>query len=226
MEPTYATRWFAQHLGQIPSDAGDYFCAVCGLTTSRYVPLASVLRDTFTDFAALRRRESGVCCVACAWYFDHQELRRSSWWLTGSEARSLTVTDARDLLLSHLASPPDEAGYYLFSLTNRKHLALYAPLNLPRSYPRLVRFESATLILTPSFTELLSACELLRQHHAWSEIESDIYNASALTRWSGRVERFVAARQAVQPWLRTPHLGLARFLLRGSDDGREHTDSD
>lgn len=211
MEPTFATRWFYSSVEGGRVEAGFRMCAVCGLPMAVGVPVRDVLRKTFTDQAALRAPGCDQACEACAWYFDHQELRRSSWWLTAGEARPLAKGDVGPLLQEHLGRAPVVDGYYLITIMKRKHLALWAPLNLARSATLRVRFEVTTVELNYLWLTLVEAAHRLREFHSWREIQNDDYNAKFLMRWSDPLE-FVRLRQVVQPWLRTPYLDLTQYV--------------
>ena len=211
MEPTFATRWFFSNVEGGKVKLGGKVCAVCGLPMLLGTPVDSVLRKTFTDYAALRVPDSGYACDACVWYFDHQNLRRSSWWLTATRAHSLSKEDVGPLLRAHLDCPPDEDGYYLISVMHRKHLALWAPLNMAGASVRRVRFETVTVALDRDWLALVEAAHKLREFHSWKEIQSDNYNSKFLIRW-GDISEFARLREVVKPWLRTATLDLVQYI--------------
>lgn len=198
-------------------------CAVCGLPAADGATLRAVLRTTFTDHAALRAPDSGVVCAACDWYMAHQELRRQSWWLTPARAEPIERGEMATLLRAHLDDPPNEDGYYLFTATRRKHLALYAPLNLAGARLRRVRFETDNVDVDADWFVLRDAALTLRQHHTWEEIETDHYRAHALAGWHDP-GAFVAARDLVRPWRRAPRLALIRFINVATKGANAHVD--
>lgn len=211
MEPTYAPRWLHTAHANPPVPAGPRLCAVCGLPAASGQPPKAVLRDTFTDYATLRQPRSPLVCAACDWYMSRQDLRRSSWWLTATAAVPLERSGLRAFLLDQLAHPPAEAGYILITITRRKHLALYAPLNASHAQARRLRFETATLDLDARFPHLLAAVDALRQYHTWQEITTGVYYPANLAKWPAPAA-FAQAQAAVHSWLRTPHLNLVRFI--------------
>jgi len=211
MEPTFTTRWFYANIAQDQVESGPHTCAVCGLPMSYGVSLKKTLRKTFTDHAALRNVISGVVCAACAWYMSHQELRRSSWYLTAGEARPLAKADLYPLLCQHLEQPPEHDGYYLITTMKRKHLALWAPLSAAGNAILRVRFEVVSLDLDRKWLRLTQAAHRLREHHSWYEIQSDDYNAKFLASWSDPLE-FIRLRQGIKPFLHTPYLDLAQYV--------------
>jgi len=217
MEPTFTTRWFFQNIEGGHVEPGSYLCAVCGLGMEAGVPVEGVLRKTFTDHAALRVPASSSVCPACEWYFGHQELRRSSWWLTAERALSLAKAEVGPLLRGHLRGAPAEDGYYLVTTMKRKHLALWAPLNLAGNSVRRVRFETVTVELDTTWLAMMEAAHRLREIHSWREIRNDDYNAKFLTRWESPNE-FMELRSMVQPWLGTAHLDLAQYVWCKSED--------
>lgn len=226
MEPTYTTRWlYSAHTSQAVSP-GRNTCAICGLPTAAGKPPTAVLRDTFTDYAALRQPRSATVCAACDWYMSRQDLRRSSWWLTETAAAPIERVSIRSFLLDQIAHPPPVAGYILITATRRKHLALYAPLNAAGASTRRLRFETATLDIDPAtFPALVAAVDALRQHHTWQEIATGVYYPANLAKWPTPAA-FTAAFTAVRPWLRTPHLNLIRFISTKEAITADETDTD
>lgn len=212
MEPTFSSRWLYRHHTQQKVALGRQICAVCGLPTATGVATAKVLRPTFTDIAALRCPRSSVVCAACEWYMGNQEIRRSSWWLTEEVATEVDKGEWHTLLLEHLAHPPARDSYYLITVTKRKHLALYAPLNMAGNPMRRVRFEVSTLDLHPALWPALpAAAHQLRTRHSWKEIQADSYNSYFAAQWPA-IAHFAALRNTVRPYLHTPYLDLAQFV--------------
>jgi len=211
MESTFTTRWFFSNIEGNQVKLGRQICAVCGLPMVTGTPVDKVLRKTFTDYAALRVPRGDYACDACVWYFGRQDLRRSSWWLTAAGAQSLTKADVGPLLQEHLESPPSEDGYYLITTMKRKHLALWAPLNLAGNPVRRVRFETVTIDIDCDWLAVVEAAHQLRKFHSWKEIQNDDYNSKFLTRWENPAE-FVRLRGILQPWLGTPYLDLAQYV--------------
>jgi CRISPR type IV-associated protein Csf1 len=211
MEPTYTTRWFYTNLQKTNVTPGHKTCAVCGLPTVGDASRTKTIRPTFTDHTALRAPRSPVVCAACDWYMSRQDLRRSSWWLTPTQAQPLAKADLWPTLQRLLVHPPDQDGYLLITTMKRKHLALHAPLNLSGCTSLRVRFEVVTLNVAPAWLDVVAAAHALRQNHSWREIQSDNYVAKFLTRWPNPLE-FIRHRQVIQPHLHTPHLDLAQYV--------------
>lgn len=228
MLPTLATRWLYTHHVRTELPASGPLCAVCGFPAGiSATPIKRVLRPTFTDYAALRVPHSPHCCAACEWYFGEQQLRRESWWITPSAAVVIPRAQLWPTLREHLLYPPDEPGYLLITATRRKHLALHAEQTSARARTRRVRFETASIVLDTAYIDFIAACVALRAWHTWAEIKSDRYYAANLAKWPNALD-FVVAREAVQPWKRTPHLNLASFMSPDKNTGDysdEHTDS-
>ncbi|RMG91198.1 MAG: hypothetical protein D6706_18440 [Chloroflexi bacterium] len=207
------TRWFYHHFEQQVVEPGYKTCAVCGLPTSQAVELKKILRKTFTDHEALRAPGSMHACPACEWYMGRQDLRRSGWWLTASEAREVSKAEWWPLLRQHILEPPVEDGYYLIKPLGLvgKHLALHAPLNMAGNPVRRVRFDVHTLDLDHRFLDLVMAAHRLREYHSWHEIQSGNYNPALVARWDDLGE-FHALVTLVQPYLFTPFMTLAEFI--------------
>ena len=212
MEPTFTTRWFYANLAGGQIQTGPFTCAVCGLPTvyTAHTP-NTVLRPTFTDHDALRVPGSGVVCEACAWYFGRQDVRRQSWWLTETSAEPVERAAMWPLLRAHLSTPPDQDGYYLFTIMKRKHLALRAPLNLAGARTRRVRFEVNTVTLDATSVAVYKAVAQLRRYHTWQEIQDDAYRTHALAKWE-EPGAFASARDVVHPVLSTALFALIRFV--------------
>lgn len=207
----YAMRWFYRALAQGDVAPGPEVCAVCGLSAREMVPAPKVFRRTFVDYHLLAFAEQEGVCPACVWYFDHQELRRSHWFLTPSEVRPLAKGDILPLLLAHLETPPAVDRYYLISLTKQKHVALRARLNAAGAQRLRVNLETEMVDLDRGWLTLLDNVVRLRQYHHWDEIELDHYLPYALLRWP-RYEEFERCRAVVRPWLRSAQYALAKFL--------------
>jgi len=231
MEPTFTTYFFHRALStESPPPRGRHTCAVCGLSTASETLVKSVLRPTFTDIALLRRPDSRHVCPACAWYFDHQEVRRANWWLTADGATEIARGDLRRVIDEQLATPPAADGYLLITTSKRKHIALRAPLNLAGSHARRVQFETDTLTLRAAdWFRLTAAVDALRVVHTWQEILTDTYQSWRVGRWANAAE-FVAARAGVRPYLRTPYLDLVKFVSvvgqKDAGDTGENHDTD
>jgi len=228
MEPTFATNFFHRALsGEPPAAPGRHTCAVCGLPTTSETRVQTVLRPTFTDIALLRRPESRHVCPACAWYFDHQEVRRANWWLAADGATEIARGDLRRVIDEQLATPPAADGYLLITVSKRKHIALRAPLNLAGSHARRVQFETDTLTLhAADWFRLTAAVDALRVVHTWQEILADNYQSWRVGRWAN-VAEFVAARAVARPYLRTPYLDIVKFVSvvgqkDAGDTGEDH----
>lgn len=214
MEPTFTTRWFFCAQTGIVVEPGQHRCAVCGLPMRQVVPRSQVLRTTFSDYDVLRIRNGQEVCPACEWYMASQELRRSGWWLTPTQARPVRRQEWFLLLQEHITQPPAENGYYLIKPGGLvgKHLALWASMSMAGNPVRRVQFDRTALDLTERWLEVAMAAHRLREYHSWREITNDSYAAwSVAERWENLTD-FVRLREMVKPWLRTPHLALAQFV--------------
>jgi hypothetical protein len=216
-----ATRWLARHLGGVSESCGNQVCAICSGPCDAAVAVADVLRPTFTD---IDRVNGDYVCSACVWYFDHQELRRSHWYLTPAEAVPLAKKDILPLLRKHVREPPPVDRYYLISRSKKKHVALRARLNAAGARMLRVNFETMLVDVDQQFFELYDHIVALRKYHAWDEIERDEYLIRSLQRWlTGEgFDQFERHRDGVRPWLRTQQYELAKFLY--SPDQEEGED--
>lgn len=217
----YAPRWFYQHIAQAQVAPGPAVCALCGLPgdPAALTPKARVFRPTFVDYDLQARAELPGLCPACVWYFDHQELLRTHWYLAPSRATPLAKAELLPLLTTHLHTPPAEDRYYLITFTKKKHVALRARINAAGSRVLRVNAETYTVDVDDRTLRLVTDLTALRTYHAWQEIESDNYLPYALLRWPDLAE-FEQRRAAVQAWLRSPQYQLARYLYTPPD----HTD--
>jgi len=214
MNPTFTTRWLYYNLEAKAVAAGRHTCAVCGLPCRDVVPLRKVLRSTFTNYDLLRKPDEAGACLSCAWYFDHQELRRTGWYLTATEARAMQKSDWLSLLREHHKNGVPEDAYYLVKPLGLvgKHLALYAPMVMAgRSSVCVVQFNTMRVQCDAAFWRLLDAAHALRERHSWKEIRTGDYYAKHILAWPDRAE-FVRLRSIVQAWRRTPQLMLVEFL--------------
>lgn len=208
----YAPVWLYRNLsGNGTIAAAGTPCGVCGLPLAGSRTLAEVLRPTFTDHGLLADGNADHVCDACAWYMDHQELRRQSWYLTEREARPLAKKDVLPLLQAHYEEPPLEDRYYLIAISKKKHVALRARLNAGGCRAMRVNFETALVDVDAEWFKLLDNLVTLRRYHRWDEIEADRYLPFAILKWPS-LSAFEQARQAVRPWLRSPAWGLARYV--------------
>lgn len=231
--PTFTTRWFYHHLAGGQVEFGRHTCAVCGLPTTESVPLKKILRKTFTDYDVLRVRNGVAACPACEWYFNHQELRRSGWWLTQEQAAKVAKQEWLALLRAHIRSVGtgyENGGYYLIKLPGLtgKHLALLAPMSETGGGSVRVQFDVTTLELDARWLELVEASHRLRDAHSWKEIEQDHYVAAFTRRW-GSLAEFVRLREIVKPWVGTAHLALAKYVWskeRGEEGVGEKAETD
>lgn len=214
MEPTFTTRWFYTQQTANEAPRGPDRCALCGLGTTGGEKPHRFFSSNFTDYDTLRVPQSPYLCAACAWYLKNSsDIRRNSWWLTEHEAVLLDRSEALSLLLKHIAAPPSSGGYYLLTMTRRKHLALHARMNGAGNRVRSVRFETDTVTVDQRLPEIVSALAALRSNrHSWKEIESDRYIAKFMAAWV-KPQEFVHARAVVLPWLSTNLLPMLRFLM-------------
>jgi len=222
----FATRWFYQHLAGQQVVWGNAICALCGLSAREDVmsPKTRVFRPTFVDYDLQRRPDQPGLCPACVWYLGHQELLRSHWYLSASEARPLAKADLLPLLAEHLAHPPAEDRYYLVAYTKKKHVALRGRLNAAGARRLRVNAEVYLVDIGDEFLRLVDDLSALRQYHAWEEIESDKYLPYAILRWPSLAE-FERRRAAVAPYLRSPTYWLARYLYTPPErTGKEEQD--
>lgn len=206
----WCLRWFYEWATYYSVQEGPKTCSVCHLPTKQTAPLSEVLRPTFTDHDLIDEDGDGAC-PACAWYFDHSELRRAHWVVTESDAQALAKKDILPLLAEHLDSPPDLPRYYLISRAKRKHVALRARLNAAGSNLLRVNFELSLVDINRGFFGILNDIVKLRRYHSWDEIRDDKYLPYAILRWDDLGD-FQATRQNLQPHLRSPQYELARFL--------------
>jgi hypothetical protein len=213
MEPTFATRWFYANIEKCQVESGPKTCLVCGLPTLESTSLKEVLRKTFTDYDVLRVRGGRDVCPACVWYFDHQELRRSGWWLTAFRAESMKKSEWLSLLRQHVETGAPRDAYYLIKPLGLvgKHLALYAPLTMAGSNAITAQFNTLRVKVDASFLVLVEASHRLREFHSWKEIRTGNYYAKHILTWIDRAE-FIHLRSIVQPWLNTSELALAEFV--------------
>ena len=207
----HAIRWLYSNIAGRYVREGKDTCMVCGLPTDGGLPPKAVFRRTFTNQDILAARESYIVCEACAWYFDHQELRRQHWYITAKEARSLSKKDIFPLLMRHIITPPSEDRYYLIALSKKKHVALRARLNATGCRSLRVNFEEMVVDVDERFINLERDIVQMRRYHRWDEIENDAYLPYALLRWPS-IGEFEATRESLRPWLRSPQYRLARYL--------------
>jgi len=207
----FVTRWLYRSVAGQEVEEGGLVCAVCGLPMAQGIPQARVFRKTFNDWDRLALPNEPRVCPACAWYFDHQELRFSHWYVTPSEARVLARDDIIPLLFSLLESSSPSDFYLLLSRTKKKHVALRGRLNAAGCSSLRVNFEEYLVDVDRGFLKLETALIDLRQYHSWDEIESDAYLPFAILRWPS-VGDFERTREAVRRWLNTPQYALARYL--------------
>lgn len=223
----YAPRWFYRHIGHGEIATGPALCALCGLPAApgSMTPKAKVLRPTFMDYDLLARPALDDLCAACVWYFDHQELLRSHWYLTATAARVLAKADLLPLLTEHVAKPPAEDRYYLIAASKKKHVALRGRLNAAGGRLLRVNFETLMVDVDQAVLDLVDRLSALRRYHSWQEIEQNSYLPYAILRWPALSE-FERLCAQVLPWLRSPQYYLARYLYTPSGRGeeKEHVD--
>jgi len=218
----FAMRWFYQHIARGEVAAGPALCALCGLPAApgSMTPKAKVLRPTFMDYDLLARPALDDLCAACVWYFDHQELLRSHWYLTATEARALAKADLLPLLTDHVAKPPREDRYYLIAVSKKKHVALRGRLNAAGGRMLRVNLETLTVDVDQAVLDLVDRLSRLRRYHSWQEIEQNSYLPYAILRWPALSE-FERLCSQVLPWLRSPQYQLARYLYTPPGRGEE-----
>ena len=209
----YAMRWFYRHLANGEVEPGASICSLCGLAANPTVmtPKVKVFRPTFVDYDLQKRAEQPGLCPACVWYFDHQELLRSHWYLSASRATPLAKADLLPLLATHITAPPAEDRYYLIAFTKKRHVALRGWLNAAGARLLRVNAEIYLVDVDAAVLRMVDDLAALRTHHTWQEIESGYYLPFALLRWSDLAD-FERHRAAVQPYLRTSAYLLARYL--------------
>lgn len=208
----YAMRWFFRFFEHSEVEDGEHRCAICGLPMCNGYDIAQVLRSTFVDYDLLKMPQSRTVCTACAWYFDHQELRRYSWYLTADNAQQLAKSDILPLLATHLKSPPAQDRYYLITRSKKKHVALRAHLNAAHCANLRVNFETMLVDIDHCFIDLVTDLSALRKYHTWYEIKNDKYLPFAILRWTHYAD-FEHTRERVRPWLGSPQFALTEFLL-------------
>lgn len=219
-----AISWLYRHVGpglEVPK--GPFLCACCGLPHAEGKPPDHVFRPTFTDYDLLKVPHSGSVCPACAWYFDHQELRRQHWYISPSEAKMLAKADILPLLAQHVQNPPNEDRCYLIAQSKKKHVILRARINAAGCSRLRVNFETMLVDVDRDFFALVHDLALLHQFHTWQEIEHDDYLPYAILLWPS-LSDFEKTRDRVRPWLGTPQYLLAKFLyspdlLEGGNNG-------
>lgn len=230
----FATRWFYQHIGHGELPTGPAVCALCGLRAApgSMTPKVKVFRKTFMDYDLQARPALDDLCAACVWYFDHQVLLRSHWYLTATAARVLAKADLLPLLTKHVAEAPAEDRYYLIAASKKKHVALRGRLNAAGGRLLRVNFETLMVDVDQAVLDLVDRLSLLRRYHSWQEIEQNSYLPYAILRWPALREFERLCRQ-VQPWLRSPQYTLARYLYappagrkgeKGENDGTDEDD--
>lgn len=213
MEPTFAMRWFYSSIENEQVAAGRKTCAVCGLPTMLSTPRKKVLRATFTNYDLLRKRSGNDVCPACEWYFNHQEFRRTGWWLRARGADRMKKAQWLALLRAHIEQGAPEDAYYLIRPLGLagKHQTLWAQMTIAGNCRLNVQWGTMPMVIGAQFLELTIAAHRLRDHHSWKEIRSGNYYAKHILAWSDRGE-FIKLRVKVQPWVNTAQLSLAEFL--------------
>jgi len=213
----WATRWLAKHLGGVPNPDGAHLCALCRGSCADEIAVEDVLRPTFTDIDLVRGE---YVCQACAWYLDHQEVRRSHWYLTPDEAVPLAKKEILPLLRRHLAKPPAVDRYYLIARSKKKHVALRARLNAAGCRLLRVNFETQLVDVDQEFMELYCHLAALRKYHSWDEIERDEYLLRPLQKWlvGDKYAEFERHRSAARIWVRSPQFELAKYLYSPDEE--------